>query len=419
MVNTRYSTPKQTHHRFRLGTINVRICKCESKLADCVTQCKNLAQDIVCMQETRIRGEGEIKFDDRVLKDWHVIYNGMSIARAGVAIVMAPHVRLMDVEHIMEGRITMIRVKVHGVKLAIYSCYSPTEEYSTSSKETFHRTLQRAMLQMRKEHPSYKIIVAGDFNATIGQDCNHDTWKGVGPYHDEDPTSFNGTKLLETAECNQLHILNTMFATRYNEHRWTFHSNLGYKRRLDYILTDWYVKHATTNCRVYPMQSHMFDSDHRMVVMTATFPTRKQVHRIFRRPKTPPIRPDNKQLRDDPAIQGKYGAKLDSILLGDVGKNIEMEDVEGLVRDAILRASKETTPVCSKKELEKPWTCQAYQELSRKFLAEKDPVKRKSLYYQTRKMRTELKNAYFKTKADQLNFASEQRDTEQEFRLMK
>ena len=150
-------------------------CKCESKLADCVTQCKNLAQDIVCMQETRIRGEGEIKFDDCVLKDWHVIYNGMSIARAGVAIVMAPHVRLMDVEHIMEGRITMIRVKVHGVKLAIYSCYSPTEEYSTSSKETFHRTLQRAMLQMRKEHPSYKIIVAGDFNATIGQDCNHDT----------------------------------------------------------------------------------------------------------------------------------------------------------------------------------------------------------------------------------------------------
>ena len=34
-------------------------------------------------------------------------------------------------------------------------------------------------------------------------------------------------------------------------------------------------------------------------------------------------------------------------------------------------------------------------------------------------MRTELKNAYFKTKADQLSFASEQRDTEQEFRLMK
>ena len=212
----------------------------------------------------------------------------MSIARAGVAIVLAAHVRLMDIEHIMEGRMTMIRVKVNGVKLAMCSCYSPTEEHSTSSKENFYRTLQRAMLQMRKEHPSYKIIVAGDFNATIGQDCNHDTWRGPGPYHDEDPTSFNGTKLLETAECNQLYILNTMFATRSNEHRWSFHSNLGYKRRLDYIVTDRYVKRATTNCRVYSMQSQIFDSDHRIVVMTANFPTRKQVHKVFQRPKPIP-----------------------------------------------------------------------------------------------------------------------------------
>ena len=161
MDNSSNPAPRQTHHHFRLVTINVRTCKCESKLADCVTQCKNLAQDIVCMQETRIRGE--IKFDDCVLKDWHVVYNGMSIAQAGVAIVLAPHVRLMDIEHIMEGRMTIIRVKVNGVKLAIYSCYCPTEEHSTSSKENLYRTLQRAMLQMRKEHPSYKIIVAGDF----------------------------------------------------------------------------------------------------------------------------------------------------------------------------------------------------------------------------------------------------------------
>ena len=116
----------------------------------------------------------------------------MSIARAGVAIVLAAHVRLMDIEHIMEGRMTMIRVKVNGVKLAIYSCYCPTEEHSTSSKENFYRTLQRAMLQMRKEHPSYKIIVAGDFNAIVGQDCNHDTWRGPGPYHG---TARNSLKL--------------------------------------------------------------------------------------------------------------------------------------------------------------------------------------------------------------------------------
>ena len=112
MDNSSYPAPRQTHHSFRLGTINVRACKCESKLADCLTQCKNLAQDIVCMQETRLRGEGEIKFDDCVLKGWHVVYKEMSIARVGVAIVFAPHVRLMDTEHLMEGRMIMIRVKV-------------------------------------------------------------------------------------------------------------------------------------------------------------------------------------------------------------------------------------------------------------------------------------------------------------------
>lgn len=73
------------------------------------------------------------------------------------------------------------------------------------------------------------------------------TWRGVGPYHDDDPTSFKGIKLLETTECNKLYILNTMFATRLNEHGWSFHSNIGYKRRLDYIMADWYVKRATTN----------------------------------------------------------------------------------------------------------------------------------------------------------------------------
>ena len=72
--------------------------------------------------------------------------------------------------------------------------------------------------------------------------------------------------------------------------------------------------------------------------------------------------------------------------------------------EAILEASQETMPSKSKRE---------------RLFSEKDPIKRKSLYHEARKMRTELKNNYFKTKADQLKFASEQRDTEQEFRMMR
>ena len=133
-----------------------------------MTQFKNLEQDIICMLETRVSGEGEIRFDDPVLNGWHVVYNGINIARAGVAIVMAPHIRLIYIEHIMEGKMTMVRGKVNGVRLVIYSCYCPTEEHSNSSKETFYRTPHRAIQKTKKEHTSYKIIAAGDFNATIG-----------------------------------------------------------------------------------------------------------------------------------------------------------------------------------------------------------------------------------------------------------
>ena len=46
-------------------------------------------------------------------------------------------------------------------------------------------------------------------------------------------------------------------------------------------------------------------------------------------------------------------------------------------------------------------------------------MKKKALSYDVRKARTKLKNDYFTSKANQLNYASEQRDTEEEFRLMK
>ena len=118
-----------------MGSINVRTCKCESKLADCVTQCKRLGHDITCMQEVRQRGDGTICFEDEILRGWRVVYSGLKVARAGVAVVLAPHVTLVDVQHILVGRLIIVRVKVNGIKLAIYSCLSsicPTTGVGTS-----------------------------------------------------------------------------------------------------------------------------------------------------------------------------------------------------------------------------------------------------------------------------------------------
>ena len=68
-------------HTFRLGTINVRTCKCESTLADYVAHCETLAHD-----------KSPTCFKDDILRGGHLVYNGMKVAQAGVAVAKGPHV---------------------------------------------------------------------------------------------------------------------------------------------------------------------------------------------------------------------------------------------------------------------------------------------------------------------------------------
>jgi hypothetical protein len=164
----------------------------------------------------------------------------------------------------------------------------------------------------------------------------------IGSQHDN-LTSFNGSKLIEMGEENSLFILNTMFVTGSDEHRWSFHSNLGYKRRLDYIMAEWFVKHANTNCRSYPMQSHPFESDHRIVVMDTLFPTRKTIKKTFHKTRRDKKHPDLRRLRDDPSIQGSYSGTLDSLWLP--MQELQMSDeAEELLTNVIHQASTGTIP---------------------------------------------------------------------------
>ena len=141
--------------------------------------------------------------------------------------MLAPHVRIIDTDHCMEARISVAGVNLHGTKLSIVSCYSPTEEYADSTKQAFYNNLSRVLREIKRAHSSFKIIACGDFNATIGTYCPYDEWHCVGKFHDPDPTSFNGTQLLEASENNGLYILNTMFATRILQFRVLFCSVLA------------------------------------------------------------------------------------------------------------------------------------------------------------------------------------------------
>ena len=142
----------------RIGTINVQTAKDEIKLAEYITQVKNL------QQETHKIGIIELK--DPALNGWKIVYSGFKRkAQAGVAIVLAPHAQIDDVLDVERGRILGARII-----LSIFSCYAPTDtkSYSDDITNTFYTTLRKSISVVKKDHPSYKLVVGGDFNVTVG-----------------------------------------------------------------------------------------------------------------------------------------------------------------------------------------------------------------------------------------------------------
>ena len=114
------------------------------KLAQCISQCKFLKNDITFMQETHITGHQTTVFDDAQLKGWTFVNSGMKMkASAGVGIALSPNVK------ILEGRILSIRLILHGIKLSAFCSYAPTETYAESSKLTFFNTLQKSILNVK------------------------------------------------------------------------------------------------------------------------------------------------------------------------------------------------------------------------------------------------------------------------------
>ena len=368
-------------------------------------------------QETHKTGQDEIEFVDPVLKGWRFIYSGFKRkAQAGVGIALAPHVKIEDIIYVEAGRIIGVRVIVNGIKLSIFSCYSPTDtkSYSEQSKDAFYRTLGAATTKVKSEHPSFKLIVGGDFNATIGNDCAPDQWGCVGNNHDPDPTSPNGTRLLNFCKDQNLYVMNSFYGYK-DIHRWSFYSNLGYKRRLDYILCEGFVKRFSSNCRIYGSVSDGFDSDHRVVVLDCSFPSKRQRKQIFKRKKCVP-RPNMQSLRRDHDVVKRYSDALDHSL-ENFSEITDVNDLSDKITESIQVASDSVIPKRTKNKDSQPWVDDTFLQLVERRNSCKNKIERLTLNKQLKQYRDKIKNEYFRKKAAAINTASESRDVEEEFRL--
>ena len=88
-------------------------------------------------------------------------------------------------------------------------------------------------------------------NATIGCDSNG-PWSYLGTNNDDLQTNGNGD--IETRD-----IPHTCFT-----------------KRVHYIITEWHIKQPSFNCRVYRLASLPFESDHRSLALSCSFPSKSE-----------------------------------------------------------------------------------------------------------------------------------------------
>ena len=150
-------------------------------------------------------------------------------------------------------------------------------------KQCFYNTFQKSILKVKKEHPGFKLIVGADMNATVATILMAPglTWA---PTMTPFPLMTMGRGFFLCLK-NAICTYKTLFTIRTNPSSHLV-SSTGFSKRVDYILADWHIKKLSTNCRVYRKASIPFESDHRLLVLHCSFPSKSEQKKFFRKPLT-------------------------------------------------------------------------------------------------------------------------------------
>ena len=92
-------------------------------------------------------GSGTLDFKSDNIEGWQFVWSGFKRKlEAGVAFILAPHVKLVDSHVHYDARILSVRVIIHGLCLTLTCSYAPTDCSTESSKTFFIENLEKLML---------------------------------------------------------------------------------------------------------------------------------------------------------------------------------------------------------------------------------------------------------------------------------
>ena len=417
-----YNKVKKNMNSIRIASINVRTLQDDLKLATVVKSAGDLGIDVLAMQEVRRTGSGVFTFDDDSLKGWQLVWSGHKRKRShGVAILLAPHIKIEDHEEHLAARIVSATINMKGMRLTILD--APTDcTKSEAAKSAFYVALSKAKADLDK-NPKYKLVTLGDFNATISTESKSSgTWDSILGHNNSDrvETNDNGNRMLAWCLKSRMKIMNSIFRTK-RIHRATWrHSATGKLKRIDYVCTSSWVAKFVRSCRVFVGPSSMFDTDHRLLVVNIEFPTtstelRHQLSRTAPREDKPTT--DIRALRDNPELRNKLTTDLDARL-----EVLDIRDVNELndaITTTVRECVEEVCPKLDKIKKKEPWEDAILLKRIKELRSCTQHDEIRTLQKAIKKQRTRLKNEYYHELAENINSAAEAREIEKEFALAK
>jgi exonuclease III len=223
---------EQQDFLFRVLSKNCRSLKSADRFDELIGDLHGAEWDMVMLSET-----WRSQLEEYWITEQDHIFAGVGhdSGRRGVGILLHKRWR----KHVLgftpiSERLCYIDVKIHGVKYRLVSVYFPDSTYPDTEVQKVYDLLSEVIKDARKN--KIRLIVAGDFNARVGQGddaAEHPSSGGHG-YGEQ---NSRGQWMLTWSAAHDMKIANTFF--RKQNHKLITHvGTQGQTSQLDYILVD-------------------------------------------------------------------------------------------------------------------------------------------------------------------------------------
>ncbi|KAG2638009.1 hypothetical protein PVAP13_2NG644400 [Panicum virgatum] len=250
----------------RIHIVSWNVGSLTGKLRELVDVAIRRRVNIICVQETKWKGQKAKEVESTGFKLW---YTGATSGRneVGILIDMSLKDGVVDVRR-RGDRIILVRIVVGDSAVNMISAYAPQVGLSESTKKQFWEDLDSMVGNVPV---SEKLLRGGDLNGHVG--ATNVGFERVHGGFGYGSRSQEGEDVLNFALAYDLLIANTLFRKR-ESHLVTFRSG-QHSSQIDFILARREDRRDCLDCKVIPGECVV--PQHKLVV--ADFRFRVRVHR--------------------------------------------------------------------------------------------------------------------------------------------